>query len=72
MLAQLKEDIRSIFDRDPAARNSFEVITTYPGVHQFSLCGSGGISNGADSAITAITVFANSPMIHTPPLLGKG
>jgi serine O-acetyltransferase len=33
MLAQLKEDIRSIFDRDPAARNSFEVITTYPGVH---------------------------------------
>jgi len=33
MLAQIKEDIRSIFDRDPAARNSFEVITTYPGVH---------------------------------------
>lgn len=33
MFEQLKEDIRSIFDRDPAARNSFEVITTYPGVH---------------------------------------
>ncbi|MGE3772671.1 MAG: serine O-acetyltransferase [Gammaproteobacteria bacterium] len=33
MFEQLKEDIRSIFDRDPAARNAFEVITTYPGVH---------------------------------------
>jgi len=33
MFGHLKEDIRSIFDRDPAARNSFEIITTYPGVH---------------------------------------
>jgi serine O-acetyltransferase len=33
MFGQLKDDIRSIFDRDPAARNSFEVVTTYPGVH---------------------------------------
>lgn len=29
----LKEDINSVFDRDPAARNFFEIITTYPGVH---------------------------------------
>ena len=29
----LKEDINSIYDRDPAARNFFEIITTYPGVH---------------------------------------
>lgn len=29
----LKEDINSVFERDPAARNFFEVITTYPGVH---------------------------------------
>ena len=29
----LKEDIDSIFDRDPAARTFFEIITTYPGVH---------------------------------------
>ncbi len=33
MLDQLKEDIRSIFDRDPAARNAFEIVTTYPGIH---------------------------------------
>lgn len=28
----IKEDIYCVFDRDPAARNAFEVITTYPGV----------------------------------------
>ncbi len=27
------ESLRSVFDRDPAARNYFEVLTTYPGVH---------------------------------------
>lgn len=29
----LKEDISCVFERDPAARNRLEVITTYPGVH---------------------------------------
>lgn len=29
---QIKEDIYCVFDRDPAARNIFEIITTYPGV----------------------------------------
>ena len=33
MFAQIKEDIACVFDRDPAARNWFEVITTYPGLH---------------------------------------
>ncbi len=33
MLDRLKEDIGCVFARDPAARNAFEVITTYPGVH---------------------------------------
>lgn len=28
----IKEDISCVFDRDPAARNTFEIITTYPGV----------------------------------------
>jgi serine O-acetyltransferase len=27
------EVLSSVFDRDPAARNYFEVVTTYPGVH---------------------------------------
>ena len=33
MFQHLKEDINCVFDRDPAARNWFEVITTYPGLH---------------------------------------
>ncbi|MEJ2360288.1 MAG: serine O-acetyltransferase [Gammaproteobacteria bacterium] len=33
MFSRLKEDIDCVFDRDPAARSRFEVLTTYPGVH---------------------------------------
>ncbi len=33
MFKRFREDISCVFERDPAARNSFEVITTYPGVH---------------------------------------
>ncbi|MFP5418333.1 MAG: serine O-acetyltransferase [Gammaproteobacteria bacterium] len=33
LLSQLKEDIAVVFDRDPAARSTFEVLTTYPGIH---------------------------------------
>ena len=33
MLRLIKEDIYSIFERDPAARNVFETLTCYPGLH---------------------------------------
>lgn len=33
MLKTLKEDIQAVFDRDPAARSSLEVILTYSGLH---------------------------------------
>lgn len=33
MFSHLKEDIACVFERDPAARNWFEVLTTYPGLH---------------------------------------
>lgn len=33
MFSRIKEDVSSVFDRDPAARNTFEILTTYPGVH---------------------------------------
>ena len=33
MFKQLLEDINSVFDRDPAARHTFEILTAYPGVH---------------------------------------
>ncbi|NWA26958.1 serine O-acetyltransferase [Pseudomonas gingeri] len=33
MFERLREDIQSVFHRDPAARNAFEVLTCYPGLH---------------------------------------
>ena len=33
LFEHLREDVRCVFDRDPAARTTFEVLTTYPGVH---------------------------------------
>src|SRR5512139_1383372 len=33
LFSQLREDIAVVFDRDPAARSTFEVVTTYPGFH---------------------------------------
>lgn len=33
MLNRIKEDIQSVFARDPAAQSVFEVVTTYPGFH---------------------------------------
>ncbi len=33
MFERLREDVRCVFDRDPAARTTFEVLTTYPGLH---------------------------------------
>ncbi len=33
MFSRLREDIHSVFARDPAARTSWEVLTCYPGVH---------------------------------------
>ncbi len=32
MFSRIKEDIDSVFERDPAARNAFEVLTAYPGI----------------------------------------
>ncbi len=29
----LREDVRCVFARDPAARSTWEVLTTYPGIH---------------------------------------
>ncbi|MDN5802060.1 serine O-acetyltransferase [Psychrobacter sp. AOP22-C1-22] len=37
MKKDLKEDIDAVFNRDPAARNSLEVVLTYPGIHALIL-----------------------------------
>ena len=33
MLKTIRDDIRSVFERDPAARNTLEVLLCYPGLH---------------------------------------
>ena len=33
MFGRIREDINAVFERDPAARNMLEVLTTYPGIH---------------------------------------
>jgi serine O-acetyltransferase len=37
MFDRLKEEIRVVFERDPAARTRWEVITCYPGFHALQL-----------------------------------
>lgn len=37
MFEGIKEDVQSVFHRDPAARNTFEVLTNYPGLHAILL-----------------------------------
>ena len=37
LLDLLKEDLACVFQRDPAARSTLEVLTTYPGVHAILL-----------------------------------
>ncbi|OGI57976.1 MAG: serine O-acetyltransferase [Candidatus Muproteobacteria bacterium RBG_19FT_COMBO_61_10] len=33
MFKRIRDDIRSVFERDPAARSTLEVLLTYPGLH---------------------------------------
>lgn len=37
MFSRLREDIACVFERDPAARSTWEVLTCYPGVHALVL-----------------------------------
>jgi len=37
MFKQLREDITAIFERDPAAHSTWEVLTCYPGLHAIYL-----------------------------------
>ena len=37
MFSRIREDIHCVFERDPAARSVFEVLTCYPGFHALQL-----------------------------------
>lgn len=76
MFKQLKEDIQAVFDRDPAARNTLEVVTTYPGIHALIMH---RIAHqlwqrdhkGTARAISAFSRFATGIEIHPGARIGK-
>ena len=37
MFSRMREDIQCVFERDPAARSVFEVLTCYPGFHALQM-----------------------------------
>src|SRR5499425_1448219 len=37
MFSRIREDIACVFDRDPAARTAWEVVTCYPGFHALQM-----------------------------------
>ena len=76
MFKQLKEDVQAVFDRDPAARNTLEVLTTYPGIHALimhrvahELWEKGHKSTAR--AISAFSRFATGIEIHPGAKIGK-
>src|SRR5438105_12069034 len=37
MFRRMREDIQCVFERDPAARSTWEVLTCYPGFHALQM-----------------------------------
>ncbi|MGP4713094.1 serine O-acetyltransferase [Psychrobacter sp. DM8] len=60
---ELKEDIEAVFTRDPAARNSLEVILTYPGIHALILHRSAHYLWERDHKLAARTISYGSRII---------
>lgn len=77
MIKRLLNDIRVVMERDPAARNSFEVFLIYPGVHALCLY---RISHWLWNyhlktlarLLSNITRFWTGIEIHPAARLGKG
>ena len=76
MFKQLKEDIQAVFARDPAARNTLEVLTTYPGIHAVTLH---RVAHrlwhkdykGTARVISAVSRFATGIEIHPGAKIGR-
>lgn len=80
MLKQLKndiqQDIQAVFARDPAARNTLEVLTTYPGIHAIMMHRvAHGLwhrnHKGSARALSAFNRFVTGIEIHPGAKIGK-
>lgn len=72
----LKEDIDAVFTRDPAARNSIEVLLTYPGIHALILHRGAHYLWQHDQKLAARTISYGSRIItgieiHPAAKIGK-
>ena len=77
MLDQLREDIRVVRERDPAARSALEVVLCYPGVHALALhrlghrlWGAGWLT--AARFVSHLSRFLTGIEIHPAARLGRG
>lgn len=77
MLSQMREDIQVVFERDPAARSTFEVVLTYSGLHAIwghrishKLWKSGWFTLAR--VVSQVTRFFTGIEIHPGATIGKG
>ncbi len=77
MLEAMKRDVRTVLERDPAARCGLEVVLCYPGVHAIwlhriahRLWGSGWVT--AARFLSHVTRFLTGIEIHPAARLGPG
>ena len=76
MFATLKEDIQCVFERDPAARNWFEVLTLYPGfqaveVHRLSHWMWGHHMKWPARALSTVARWITGVEIHPAARIGR-
>jgi serine O-acetyltransferase len=77
MFAALRRDIRTVLERDPAARSALEVLLCYPGVHALALhrlahrLWHAGLTTLA-RAVSHVGRFLTGIEIHPAARLGQG
>lgn len=77
MLSQMREDIQVVFERDPAARSTLEVVLTYSGLHAIwghrishKLWKAGWFTLAR--VVSQVTRFFTGIEIHPGATIGKG
>ena len=76
MFRQLREEVASVFERDPAARSTWEVLTCYPGLHALVLhrwahaCWTAGF-HWLGRFISNFGRFATGIEIHPGAIVGR-
>lgn len=77
MFAQMRDDIRAVFERDPAARSTLEVVLTYSGLHAiwgYRIAHKLWKANWCTLAriVSQITRFFTGIEIHPGARIGRG